>query len=409
MTVSDGVNTSTVDRMLLTTLWHLNLTNQTAAVFTNPDASPILVEVQALDALDLSGTLFLQVNATGIPAYQHTLTAADVNWLNNVQPDSKFVNNSGTTLTAGAILDFGADVGFQVIDGCFAGTGGGGWFPPGPTCPSDQAHQVFLPLVPQPAVQSCFTQVNAIGIYRNGVSMFNWSDDESYLDQGIWHQLAAKFEAKDLDLCASHANQDGDYHHHLIPNCLAEQIGDAGTAHSPIYGYAADGYPVHGPWHANGVRAQSCWKTRDYDTPSPVTGCGTAKKRTCLLVDRLDPTQGTVAAANPGPDTDAVELSHAMDPYTVVSGFYFEDYWFDAACAAAGGEFLDEHNGHDHDGLGYHYHQTDEFPYNVGPEYAGELFPNAIQSCSATPAAAASAAATQKPRAGRKPGAGPGR
>jgi len=392
LTVDDGVNPSTPDTVLVTTVWRLNQTNAVAAVYTYPDGSPLPVDVQSLDAEVQSGALFLRVHATGIPSYQHTLTAADVNFLDNVQPNSKFTNNAGTTLTAGTVVDLGADVGYKVIDACFANTGGGGWFPPGPTCPGDQAHDVYLPFEPVVATQSCFTQVNTIGLYRNGVAMFNWGDDQSYADQGVWHQLAAKFEVKDLDLCSSHANQDGNYHHHLNPNCLAEQLGDAGTAHSPIYGYAADGYPVHGLYHASGVKAQSCWKTRDYDTPSLTTGCGVAKQRSCLLVDRLDPTQGTVAAASTGPATDAVEISEGGDPYTVSSGFYFEDYYFDAACAAAGGEFLDQHNGHDHDGLGYHYHQTEGFPYNLGPEYRGQLFPNAVQACTTTPTAKPSAA-----------------
>jgi hypothetical protein len=382
--VSDGNTTSTAT-VEVTTIWRLNLAGNVAPIFTNTDASPVLVDVQSLDLEVQSGVPFWVIVATGIPSYQHTLTAADITFLNTVQPDSKFVNNSGTTLTAGTVVALGTDVGYKVIDACFASTGGGGWFPPGPTCPQDQQRVVYLPVTPEVATQTCYTQVDAIGVYRNGVAMFNWSDAQSFNDEQVWHQLAAKFEVKDLDVCSSHANQSGDYHHHLNPNCLAEQLGDAGTSHSPIYGYAADGYPIHGVWQANGVKAQSCWKVRDYDTPG-TTGCGTSKQRTCLLVDRLDPSQGTVAAAAPGPDTDAVEISEGGDAYTVESGYYFEDYYFDATCAAAGGEFLDEHNGHDHDAFGYHYHQTESFPYNVGPEYRGRLFPNSVQGCSTSPA-----------------------
>lgn len=388
--VNDG-NSSSFDTVVVTTVWDFNLTGETAAIYTNTDASPVLVNVQDVSLESQSGVPYFRVQATGMPNYTHTVTAADVNFLDNVQPNSKFLNNSGTTVSAGTVVDLGTDMGYKVIDACFNSTGGGGWFPPGPTCPQDQAHDVYLPVTPVVATQTCYTQVNTIGIYRNGVAMFNWSDAQSFNDAGVWHQLAAKFEVKDLDLCSSHANQSGNYHHHLNPNCLAEQLGDTGTGHSPLYGYAADGYPIYGLYHAAGVKAESCWKVRDYDTPSPTTGCGVSKQRSCLLVDQMDPNGGTVAAASAGPDTDAVELSEGGDAYTVASGFYFEDYYFDAACAAAGNQYLDEHNGHDHDGLGYHYHQTEGFPYNVGPVYRGELNPNAVQTCVVTPAAAPAA------------------
>ncbi|MBV1883592.1 MAG: hypothetical protein KUG82_18265 [Pseudomonadales bacterium] len=55
-------------------------------------------------------------------------------------------------------------------------------------------------------------------------------------------------------------------------------------------------------------------------------------------------------------------------------------------------EYLDEHNGHDHDDLGYHYHitvestdgSTPKFPYIIGPTFYGELDDNAVNSCGGT-------------------------
>ena len=35
--------------------------------------------------------------------------------------------------------------------------------------------------------------------------------------------------------------------------------------------------------------------------------------------------------------------------------------------------YLDEHNGHDHDDLGYHYHITNSFPYFTGPTLYGTV------------------------------------
>jgi hypothetical protein len=68
-----------------------------------------------------------------------------------------------------------------------------------------------------------------------------------------------------------------------------------------------------------------------------------------------------------------------------VSGLYYEDWYFDADCAAQGGQYLDEHNGHDHDGLGYHYHVTSTFPFLAGPTFYGALNDKTLALCSDTP------------------------
>lgn len=164
-----------------------------------------------------------------------------------------------------------------------------------------------------------------------------------------------------------------------------------GTGHSPIYGFGADGYPIYGPWHDSGVLAQSCWFTRDYDDLNSATGCGLAGERSCLLVDETDITQGTVAAASSGPKTSDSVTSMSGNTFTATAGYYFQDYYYDAACTAQGIQYLDEHNGHEHDGLGYHYHvtqvdngdgtYTDAFPFYVGPTYAGTLDENALAAC----------------------------
>ncbi|MEM7801244.1 MAG: YHYH protein, partial [Chloroflexota bacterium] len=183
----------------------------------------------------------------------------------------------------------------------------------------------------------------------------------------------------------------GDYHHHGAPTCLIAELNDSGDGHSEIYGFAADGYPIYGPWQADGVLAESCWIPRDYDDPDSPTGCGVAGERSCLLVDPYDISQGTTPASSNGPRTDEVVTSLSGNTFVATSGYYFEDYYYDPACTAQGGEHLDQYNGHDHDGLGYHYHVTveqtasggfvDDFPYYIGPEMAGQLQPDGILTC----------------------------
>ena len=62
--------------------------------------------------------------------------------------------------------------------------------------------------------------------------------------------------------------------------------------------------------------------------------------------------------------------------FIATTGFYKEDYYYDVDCTNQGMVYLDEHNGHDHDDLGYHYHITNTFPYFTGPTLYGTV-PNA--------------------------------
>ena len=222
------------------------------------------------------------------------------------------------------------------------------------------------------------------------MSIFNWGDGQSYNGDRVWQNEAFHFEYNDLDICPGHS-ANGDYHHHSNPVCLADQLGDTGTGHSPIYGFAADGYPIYGPWHDSDVLANSCWKTRDYDNPISETGCGVAGERSCLLVDQFDISKGTMPAESAGPSTSDTVQSLSGNQFVTTSGYYFQDYYYDASCSAQGIEYMDEHNGHEHDDLGYHYHVTveqaadgslvDVFPFYVGPTYAGNLPENALTSC----------------------------
>lgn len=165
---------------------------------------------------------------------------------------------------------------------------------------------------------------------------------------------------------------------HAYSPCLAEQLNDDGTGHSPIYGFAFDGYPVFGPYQAASTLAQSCWLTRDY---SDVTkgGCSSGQ-RTCILVDPFDYTKGTEPATITGPSFTSTQTTQSGNSITASNGVYFEDYYYDADCSTHGAEYLDAYNGHDHgDGMGYHYHVTVDgnkdpvFPYVIGPKYYGCL------------------------------------
>jgi hypothetical protein len=76
--------------------------------------------------------------------------------------------------------------------------------------------------------------------------------------------------------------------------------------------------------------------------------------------------------------------------FVTTSGYYFEDFYHDSTLSALSGEYLDKHNGHSHDNLGYHYHLTvidnnstleSVFPYSIGPTLYGELPAGGMAIC----------------------------
>lgn len=99
------------------------------------------------------------------------------------------------------------------------------------------------------------------------------------------------------------------------------------------------------------------------------------------MVDQTDPSAGTMPVSVPGPRTTDTVTSLSGNTFIAEAGFYMEDFFFDPALDDGSLQALDQFNGHDHDGLGYHYHVTremsqdgtlvDAFPFYVGVEFAG--------------------------------------
>lgn len=83
---------------------------------------------------------------------------------------------------------------------------------------------------------------------------------------GIWRRNAAFGEAQTFDPCLGHEPGTGTYHYHVNPTCLRAALGDnivvtktsrvgstyqeatTNPKHSPILGWAQDGYPIYGPY-----------------------------------------------------------------------------------------------------------------------------------------------------------------
>ncbi len=126
--------------------------------------------------------------------------------------------------------------------------------------PNVPANQNFVFKITRSPLQNTGTAtavgLGHIGVWTNGVSIFNVSDAMSYNNAGVWYRNAYFWEGPGFDNCLGHPQQQGEYHHHVSPKCLYD-INDS-THHSPIIGYAFDGFPVYGAYaytNTNGTGA----------------------------------------------------------------------------------------------------------------------------------------------------------
>jgi hypothetical protein len=177
---------------------------------------------------------------------------------------------------------------------------------------------------------------DVVGVFVNGVPMYNQFAAQSYQGQNLWHfdPIAGSddgtFVATGRPRAEPHPTAWG----------LLEKLMNDASGHSPIIGFAFDGYPIYGPW---GVvdgklqRRRSSYRLRQI------------KRRTSLP----DGTQLT-----PGQSGPEVNAEFPL-------GTFVEDYEF-----IAGAGDLDEFNGR--------FCQTPEYPngtyaYFLATDGAGRL------------------------------------
>jgi hypothetical protein len=103
---------------------------------------------------------------------------------------------------------------------------------PNPGSIAASSYTLRLPASPKVAAQpSCMG--GDVGVTTDGVALLNGFDANG--------RDAAAQEVQDA--CNGHPNQAG-YHRHALPLCL---LNDSGTGHSPLLGYALDGFGIYGP------------------------------------------------------------------------------------------------------------------------------------------------------------------
>ena len=115
-----------------------------------------------------------------------------------------------------------------------------------------------LPLEPKLAGKITRVPMGAIGMASNGVVFFN------PFEMGGQNAVEGYSEVW-LDSCCGHPQQTGVYHYHKYPSCVKSPFADDGQQHSPIIGFAWDGFPLYGPYDEQGVMAKDLKGNRALD------------------------------------------------------------------------------------------------------------------------------------------------
>ena len=227
---------------------------------------------------------------------------------------------------------------------------------PWPTNPNTTTNQNFvfkITRTPQPNPGlATVTPLGHTGIWSNGVSIFNAKDAMSYQNQGVWNQNAIVVEGPSFDACLGHPAPNGEYHHHLNPRCLYNDRDS--SRHSPIIGFAFDGYPIYG---AYGYATAS--------GPGAIRSLRTSYRLRAISTRTTLPNGSTAPSAGP-----AVNAARPL-------GYYIEDFEY-----VAGRGDLDAHNGRfgvtpEYPQGTYAYFVTinqlyeGAYPYTPGPTYYG--------------------------------------
>ena len=143
--------------------------------------------------------------------------------------------------------------------------------------PSNENYTRRFPIHPQAAAKKITNGLGPLGLWVNGVALFNLLDGAYYdpttqrephgapgaLSSGIWVRNAVVVEQPTFDKSNAHQPPSGTYHYHDNPVALRYQLNDniaynAATDnytedtsrlhHSPILGWSYDGYPIYGPY-----------------------------------------------------------------------------------------------------------------------------------------------------------------
>lgn len=192
----------------------------------------------------------------------------------------------------------------------------------------------FTPLYEATETTAGCTWTYAFGVGTNGVK-YDPNSAEYFVTSGgsnniNWHKEARYMFAGNFGENGGHLNPFGEYHYHDVPaDYFQNDLGINGSAHSPIVGFAADGFPIYYKYvYTNAMDAQS-----------PIIG--------------VESGYTLKTGTRPGDGNSA--------PDGAYTGLYYEDYEYSPST-------LDECNGRygvtpDFPQGTYYYVLTDSYPY----------------------------------------------
>lgn len=97
------------------------------------------------------------------------------------------------------------------------------------------------------------TRDAALGVAVNGVPIFDYTGGGEMTQEDLHHHQSQHdtLQTKQLDVCGGHAGRGDDYHYHVKPTCMIEQMKNAGP--DAIIGWAFDGFPIYGDTNPDGT------------------------------------------------------------------------------------------------------------------------------------------------------------
>lgn len=353
--------------------------------------------------------LFSTLLAASIGGTAQAQSPAITSWLQNTTQTGTYYTSGNSTTINNNILVNCQKVEYSATSVYVTATGvpsysTGPFLDGNPSQAQDQAAIYQFPLQPQPNTGTPNSTTGGnIGVFVNGVSLFDyrdgvgWNSNTNALCGGPgnspcpggpaasndWNRDAVPAEQDGFDCAKGHPAM-GNYHHHQNPSAFDLDLQvlsnicnlyDAdglyvidSNQHSPLIGYAYDGYPIYGAYgyaDTNGtggiVRIRSGYQLRNITT-------------------RTTHADGSTVGAGP-----AVSTTYPL-------GYFREDY---AYVANSSPEYLDEHNGRfsvtpEYPNGTYAYFATvDEnwnsaYPYVVGPTFYGTSANRKITTISET-------------------------
>ncbi len=239
--------------------------------------------------------------------------------------------------------------------------------------PSNTASIYRIPRNPTVPTTKTKTGGGTIGRFVNGVSFFDNRDAFSYVTSngtevnpgdGIWARNAYPVEGATFDAPLAH-QAGNNYHYHVQPIALRYQLGDhvdynattnrytestaAVTQHSPILAWAADGFPIYGPYGysdptnaASGVRRMVSGFTLRNGSSNTTNLTATGRTTLPAWAAAVQNRSAILTAAQYGP---AVSTNFALGRY-LEDHDYLGDLGFTQTTGAMVRDFdLDKFNG----------------------------------------------------------------